>query len=64
MGIQRIGAMRLNVISSNSKGNAYVLENKDEILLIEVGVPFKKIKEAINFNLDKVVGVLISHEHL
>ena len=55
--------MKLKVLSSNSSGNAYILEDKDEILLIECGVSFKKIKEGINFDLNKVVGVLISHEH-
>lgn len=56
--------MRLKVLSSNSKGNCYILENDTQILIIEAGVPFRKIKEGINFNLDKVVGVCVSHSHL
>lgn len=55
--------MRLTVINSNSAGNAYVLENEYEALLIECGVRFDKIKEALNFNLRKVVGCIITHEH-
>lgn len=55
--------MRLKVIGSSSAGNAYVLYNGQESLLIECGVRFKKIKEAMDFNLSTVVGCLISHEH-
>jgi phosphoribosyl 1,2-cyclic phosphodiesterase len=32
-------------------------------LLIECGVNFDKIKEAIGFNLSKIVGCLVTHEH-
>lgn len=56
--------MKLKVINSNSKGNAYILENDKEALLIECGVNFKKIKKALNFDVSKVVGCLVTHEHL
>lgn len=56
--------MRLTIISSNSSGNAYILHNEYEALLIECGVRFDKIKEALGFNLKKVVGCLITHAHL
>jgi phosphoribosyl 1,2-cyclic phosphodiesterase len=55
--------MQLKVINSNSSGNAYILENDREALLIECGVNFDKIKQALNFNLNKVVGCLVTHEH-
>ena len=55
--------MELKVIGSGSKGNAYILENKDEALLIECGVNFKDIKTAFNFDFRKVVGAIVSHEH-
>ena len=55
--------MRLTIINSNSQGNAYILENENEALLIECGVPFDKIKKALNFNYRKVVGCIITHEH-
>jgi phosphoribosyl 1,2-cyclic phosphodiesterase len=56
--------MQLTVINSNSSGNAYILHNDEEALLIECGVRFEKIKQALNFNLRKVVGCLVTHEHL
>lgn len=55
--------MKLKVINSNSSGNAYLLENDKEALLIECGVNFDKIKQALQFNLNKVVGCLVTHEH-
>lgn len=56
--------MKLNVIGSRSDGNAYVLQNAGEALLLEAGLPFKKTLEALDYRLDKVVGCLVSHEHL
>lgn len=55
--------MELTVINSNSQGNAYILSNDKEALLIECGVHFDKIKQALKFNLSKVVGCMVSHEH-
>lgn len=55
--------MKLKIINSNSLGNAYILENDQEALLIECGVQFSKIKQALNFNLAKVVGCIVTHEH-
>jgi phosphoribosyl 1,2-cyclic phosphodiesterase len=56
--------MQLIVINSNSAGNAYVLRSETgEALLIECGVRFQDIKKALGFNLGKVVGCLVSHEH-
>lgn len=55
--------MELKIISSSSAGNAYILQNDREALLIECGVRFDRIKQALNFNLSKVVACLITHEH-
>lgn len=55
--------MELKVIGTGSTGNAYILSNGDEALLIECGVNIKDIKKALDFDLSKVVGCLVSHEH-
>lgn len=55
--------MNLKIINSNSAGNCYILENETEALLIECGVAFPKIKEALQFNLRKVAGCILTHEH-
>lgn len=55
--------MELTVLGSSSKGNSYVLQNNNEALVIEAGVSLKEVKKAIGFNISKIVGVLVSHEH-
>jgi phosphoribosyl 1,2-cyclic phosphodiesterase len=55
--------MRLKVINTGSKGNAYLLYNEQEALLIEAGVVIKQIKEALNFDYSKLVGCIVSHVH-
>jgi phosphoribosyl 1,2-cyclic phosphodiesterase len=56
--------VKLTVINSNSAGNAYILESSiGEALLIECGVRWDVIRKALNFNVRKVVGCLITHEH-
>jgi phosphoribosyl 1,2-cyclic phosphodiesterase len=55
--------MKLKVLGSSSKGNCYILENDSEALIIECGVKFDKVKQALNYNLRKVVGCLLTHEH-
>lgn len=55
--------MELKVIGTGSSGNAYLLENEEEALLIECGVKLSDIKAAINFNLNKLVGCIVTHEH-
>jgi phosphoribosyl 1,2-cyclic phosphodiesterase len=55
--------MELTVIGSSSNGNAYVIQNEGEAILLEAGKPFKQTLEALGGNVSKVKGVLISHEH-
>jgi len=57
--------MHLQIISSGSQGNAYLLkDSNNKSLLVECGISFKKIKQALDFDLTQIVGALISHEHL
>ena len=54
--------LKLQCLGSSSKGNCYILEGKSSKLVLEAGISFKHVKEALNFNLD-VAGCLITHEH-
>ena len=56
--------MKLKIIGTGSKGNAYILKNENEALLIECGVNISDIKKALDFDLSKVVGCLCTHEHM
>lgn len=55
--------MELKVLGSGSSGNCYLLQGEKETLIIECGLPYKTILKGLNFNLNNVVGCLISHEH-
>lgn len=56
--------MVLKCLGSGSSGNCYILEATDgEKLIIECGIPFRVIKQGLNFNLHGIVGCLVSHRH-
>lgn len=46
--------MRLKVLGSGSSGNCYILENENEALIIEAGLPFMEVKKALDFNVMKL----------
>jgi phosphoribosyl 1,2-cyclic phosphodiesterase len=55
--------MKIEVFASSSVGNCYSISNGREVLLIECGIPVKKIKQAMGFTLSSAVGCLCSHNH-
>lgn len=55
--------MKLTVLASGSKANCYVIQNNSEALIIEAGVSFKEVQKSLDFNISKVAGCLITHEH-
>ena len=55
--------MELKVLGSSSAGNCYVFDNGNEALMVECGVPFQDMKKVVNFDISRIVGCLISHEH-
>lgn len=55
--------MVLTCIGSSSKGNCYIIQNNSEALIIEAGLPLLEAKKVLNWNIQKVVGCLVSHQH-
>lgn len=54
--------MYLQCIATGSKGNAYILTNsKGEQLVLELGIKYEKLITKID--LDKIVGIVITHTH-
>jgi glyoxylase-like metal-dependent hydrolase (beta-lactamase superfamily II) len=56
--------MILDCLGSNSSGNSYLIHDDSECLVIEAGVNMSESKKALDFNIDKIRGVIISHGHL
>ena len=55
--------MELKILGSSSAGNCYVFDNGKEALVVECGIAFNKVKEAVNFDISRIVGAIVSHEH-
>lgn len=56
--------MELRVIATGSKANAYALVSESgDMLFLECGVPLRDVLRAVGWQLGKVVGVLLTHEH-
>lgn len=57
--------MFLRTIGTGSTGNSYALtSNSGEILLLDLGISEKKIKESIGWKISNVVGAIVTHKHL
>lgn len=55
--------MELKILGSSSKGNCYLLDNGKEALAIECGIAFKEVQKAVNFDISRIKGAIVSHEH-
>lgn len=55
--------MILHCIGSSSHGNCYIIQNETEALIIEAGLPLLEAKKVLNWNIKKIVGCLVSHQH-
>lgn len=55
--------MEIKVLASGSTGNCYLISDGHTDILIECGLPIKRIKEGLAYRLSAVDGCLISHEH-
>lgn len=56
--------MELLTLGSSSAGNCYILRaDSGETLIVECGIPFRKIKEGLDWNLSGVAACVISHRH-
>ncbi len=55
--------MILRILGSSSAGNCYILDNGREALVIECGVTFQEVKKALGYDINRIVGVVASHEH-
>lgn len=55
--------MEIKTIATGSTGNCYLIDDGQTRLLIELGITFKRIQQALNYETSKVAAALISHSH-
>lgn len=55
--------MQIEVLSTGSIGNCYRIKTGQTTLLIECGLPYKKIQKLLNFQVSGLDACIISHSH-
>lgn len=55
--------MQITVVATGSSGNFYIIQAGEEKLLLECGITWKNILKGLDFNLNNIVGCLVSHVH-
>lgn len=54
----------VKTIGSGSSGNCYLVNINDTKVLLECGLPFKKIQKALNYRVSDIDFCLVTHEHM
>lgn len=54
---------KLKVVGSSSKGNSYIIETSNESIILELGCKWSEVLEMLDYKIEKVLGVLVSHAH-
>ena len=54
----------IKVIGSGSSGNCYLVNINNTKILLEAGLPFKKIQQAMKFRIRDIDACLVTHEHM
>lgn len=55
--------LAVKTLGTGSSGNCYLLNTEKETLILDCGLPIAEIKKGLNFDISRVVGVVVSHSH-
>jgi phosphoribosyl 1,2-cyclic phosphodiesterase len=55
--------MTFTALASSSKGNAYTISDGATTIMLECGLPWKKLRERLNFRTSEIAGILLTHRH-
>lgn len=53
----------IKVLGTGSSGNCYLIQAEGENLLLECGLNYKEILKGLNFNINGLLGCLVTHSH-
>ena len=55
--------LRFIPLASSSAGNAYIVDDGKTKVLLECGIPYKRLQKLTGFDTSSFAGCLLSHEH-
>ena len=55
--------IQIEILASSSSGNAYIVRDGTQSVLIDPGVPYRDLQKRSNFTLSRLDFALLSHEH-
>ena len=55
--------IEITSLASGSQGNCYRVSDGSSTLLLECGIPYRKIRRQLQFQMSEIAGCLVSHEH-
>lgn len=55
--------MKIQALASSSRGNCYRIDDGKTPILIEAGLPIRRIREGLDFRLQDIQACLVTHEH-
>lgn len=55
--------MDIQTIGSGSSGNCYLIKDNETAILLEAGIKFEKVQQALQFRTRQIKCVLVTHEH-
>lgn len=50
--------------ASSSSGNVYTVTDGETVVMLDCGLPWKKIRETLEFKTAGIAGILITHRHM
>jgi len=55
--------MKLHIVASGSKANCYILDADGDKLILDAGVRFSVLQQALGYDYAGVCGCLVTHDH-
>lgn len=59
--------MRFNIISSGSKGNATIIQEKDTVILIDMGISLSRLEDGLkefHLSMNDIDAAFFTHDHI
>lgn len=58
-----MGGLEIKTLVSSSKGNCFILSDGTSTILLEAGIPYRRINHGTGYKLSSFDGALVTHAH-